>query len=423
MPAIVIWLIQLIVVLGAARLAGWASTRLGQPRVVGEMAAGIMLGPSLMGWLAPGFSQAVLSADKLGGLSALSQLGLLIFMFLIGLELHPAHLRESGPAAAAISLASLLAPFALGAALAAALHPWLADGPVPALHFALFIGTAMSITAFPVLARILSERGMLQTPVGAMAIACAAADDILAWCLLAAVVFLIHSASAGLPIWLMLAGGAAYVAAMLTGVRRIASRLLDSARSTPLTQAQLAVVLLVMAGSAAITEWLGVHALFGAFLAGAIMPRDASFARQVRAKLEDITVVFLLPLFFAATGLRTNVGLLGSGSLWLYAALLLAAAVLGKLGGASVAARAAGMPWRESLAVGALMNTRGLMELVVAGIGLEIGVISPAVYTMLVLIALATTCMTSPLLDLLKIAPRQAATPERDAEIASEAAY
>jgi Kef-type K+ transport system membrane component KefB len=422
MPPIVIWLIQLIVVVGAARLAGWACQYIGQPRVVGEMVAGILLGPSLLGWLAPGFAQAVLGPDKLAGLSALSQLGLLIFMFLIGLELHPAHLRQNGTAAAAISLSSLLIPFGLGAALASALYPWLADARVPALHFALFIGTAMSITAFPVLARILSERGLLQTKVGVMAIACAAADDMMAWCLLAAVILLIHAASASMPIWLMLAGSAIYAAAMLTGGRRLAARLLDSARYGPLTQGQLAGILLAMAGSAAITEWLGIHALFGAFLAGAIMPKEALFLRQVRAKLEDVTVVFLLPLFFAVIGLRTNVGLLEGGSLWLYGGLLLVAAVLGKLGGASVAARAVGVPWQEALAIGALMNTRGLMELVVAGIGLEIGVISPAVFTILVLIALVTTCMTAPLLDLLKITPRQAAAPERDTDLAGEAA-
>jgi Kef-type K+ transport system membrane component KefB len=282
---------------------------------------------------------------------------------------------------------------------------------VPALHFALFIGTAMSITAFPVLARILSERGMLGTRVGALAIACAAANDMMAWCLLAAVVLLIHTASPGLPIWLMLGGSAAYGAALLVGGRRVAARLLAPARSGPLSQGQLAGILLAMVASAAITEWLGIHALFGAFLAGAIMPKDASFVRQVRAKLEDVTVVFLLPLFFVAVGLRTNVGLLGSGALWCYGGLLLLAAVAGKLGGAALAARASGLPWRDAMAVGALMNTRGLMELVVAGIGLEIGVIGPEVFTMLVLLAVSTTCMTAPLLDLLKVRPPRPAGP------------
>lgn len=422
MPPLLVWLIQLMVILVAARVVGWLFQLIRQPRVVGEMAAGILLGPSLLGWLAPGFAQGVLGVELLGGLNLLSQLGLLLFMFLVGLEIQPDQLRKKGQAALAISFSSIVVPFTLGCALAVALYPQLAEARVPLLHFALFIGTALSITAFPVLARILSERRMLQTSVGALAIACAAVDDITAWCLLAGVVLLVNTAAAGLPVWLMLTGSLGYVAAMLFGGRWLASRLLATARAGALNQGHLAGILLTVIGSAAFTEWLGIHALFGAFLAGAIMPKDHAFIAQVRAKLEDLTVVFLLPLFFASIGLRTDIGLFGGGLIWLYGGLLLGVAVVGKLGSAALAARISGLGWRDSLAIGALMNTRGLMELVVASVGLEIGVITPTVFSLLVIMALATTCMTAPLLDLFKITPQPRTALEREADLAGDTA-
>lgn len=414
MPPLFIFLIQLILVLSVAHGAGWIAQRLRQPRVVGEMAAGILLGPSLLGQVAPGLSAAVLGPELLGGLGALSQLGLLLFVFLVGMEIQPDQLRRKGGAAVAISAASIVLPAGLGVAAGLALAPQQADPGVPPLHFALFLGVALSITAFPVLARILVERGLLRTPLGALAIACAAADDLLAWCMLAIVVVLINAAGAETPLWLMLGGSAAYCASMLTLGRAALARLIappsggdPAARppspQRPLSHMQLAGVLIMVAASAAVTEWLGIHALFGAFLAGAIMPRDAGLLRQIRARLEDLTVVLLLPLFFAAVGLRTDIGLLDGGASWLAAGLILAAAVAGKLIGATGAARLAGLPWAEALSMGALMNTRGLMELVVAGIGLEIGVINGEVFTVLVLVALVTTCMTGPLLDVIAI--------------------
>lgn len=410
MPPLLIFLIQLILVLAVAHGVGWLFQRLRQPRVVGEMAAGILLGPSLLGQAAPGFSAAVLGPELLGGLGALSQLGLLLFVFLVGLEIQPDQLRQKGGAALAISAASIVLPAALGVAVGLALAPQLAEPDVPPLHFALFLGVALSITAFPVLARILVERGLLRTPLGALAIACAAADDLLAWCMLAVVVVLINAAGAETPLWLMLGGSAIYCAAMLTLGRAAARMLLRPPAPSPqpagsprISHMQLAGVLIMVAASAALTEWLGVHALFGAFLAGAIMPRDAGLLRQIRSRLEDLTVVLLLPLFFAAVGLRTDIGLLDGGGLWLAAGLILAAAIAGKLIGATSAARLAGMPWPDALAMGALMNTRGLMELVVAGIGLEIGVINGEVFTILVLVAVVTTCMTGPLLDLIAV--------------------
>lgn len=404
MSATLTLLTQLVLIVGAARVAGWAAARLGQPRVVGEMAVGLLLGPSLLGRLAPGLSQTVFGPEQLAGLRALSQLGLLLFMFLVGLEVRPGQLRHKGRAALSITLSSMLTPLALGIAVALVLYPLLADPGVPALHFALFMGTALSITAFPVLARILSERGLLRTPLGALAIACAAADDLLAWCLLAGVVLLINAGAEATPLWLTLAGSAAYCAAMVLGVRPLAARLLDPARAGALSSGMLAGILLTVIGSAALTEWLGIHALFGAFMAGAIMPRTGALIEQLRARLEDVTIAVLLPIFFASVGLQADVGLIQGWGLWLAAALILLVAVAGKLGGTSLAARAVGMPWRDALALGALMNTRGLMELVVAGVGLEIGVLTPAAFTMLVLLAVVTTCMTGPLLDLLAVA-------------------
>lgn len=422
MPSLLTLLLQLFVIVVAARSAGWLFQRMRQPRVVGEMVVGILLGPSLLGWLAPGITHGLLDAEQLGGLNALSQLGVLLFMFLVGLELQPQQLRHKNTAMLAISLASIALPFVLGLGAAFVLFGQLAEPHIPLIHFALFMGTALSITAFPVLARILAERGLLQTPLGALAIVCAAADDLIAWCLLAGVVFVINAVAANLPIWLMLTGSLLYGALMLTVGRYLAARFLQSASADRLSHAQLAGILSTMIGSAAITEALGIHALFGAFLAGAIMPRDLGLVRQVRAKLEDLTIVLLLPLFFASIGLRANIGLIGDHTLWLASGLIFCVAVVGKLGGATFAARWAGVPWRESLAIGALMNTRGLMELVVASIGLEIGVITPTVFTILVLIAVTTTCMTGPLLDLLHITRPQPGAIERDTELVSEAA-
>jgi Kef-type K+ transport system membrane component KefB len=406
-PPLLTLLIQIALVLGVARVVGWLFQRLHQPRVVGEMAAGILLGPSVLGWLTPPLAASLFPPDQLGALHALSQLGLLLFMFLVGLELQPQSLRGQGHAAVVISHTSIVAPFALGALLAVVLYPHLADPAVPRLHFALFLGTAMSITAFPVLARILTERHLLHTQVGALAIACAAVDDVTAWCLLAGVVLLVRVPQAALPLWLTVGGTAAYSTAMVVGGRRVFAALLAPARPGRLSQGHLAGILLVILISAASTEWLGIHALFGAFLAGAVMPKDESFVQHVRAKLEALTVVLLLPLFFALTGLRTSIGLLQGGALWGYGGLIIGVAVLGKFGGAALAARASRLPWREALAIGTLLNTRGLMELVVVTIGLEIGVITPTVFTLLVLMALVTTVMTTPLLEWLYLAPQR----------------
>jgi Kef-type K+ transport system membrane component KefB len=336
----------------------------------------------------------------------LSQVGLVLFMFLVGLELNPQTLRERGHTAVVTSHASIIAPFLLGALLALYLYPRLSDDSVTFTQFALFIGTALSITAFPVLARILTERNLLRTHLGTVAIACAAVDDVTAWCILAGVVLLIRSTQLTVPLWLTLVGTIGYVATMVFVIRPILRRMQRSRRGrVNISQNYLALILLVLLGSAWVTEWVGIHAFFGAFLAGVIMPKDRQFVHLMAGKLQDMSVVLLVPLFFAFTGLRASIGLLSSVEMWFYCGLIIAVAILGKFGGSTLAARLTGMQWREAGALGVLMNTRGLVELVVLNIGLDIGVISPALFTMMVMMALVTTFMTTPLLHWVYLNP------------------
>jgi Kef-type K+ transport system membrane component KefB len=321
-------------------------------------------------------------------LLALSQIGLILFMFLVGLEFAPELVRERKHTVVVISHVSIIVPFILGTVLAIYLYPRVSDPSVAYRSFVLFLGTAMSITAFPVLARILEDRDLLKTKTGNTAIACAAVDDVTAWCVLAFVVML---ARAGDPkrFVLQLAGVVAYALVMLFVVR-------PRLKSPSLTAA-----LLLAFVSAWTTELLGIHALFGAFLAGAIMPRGAALNEMISGHLRGLTSIIFLPLFFAVTGLRTNIGSLSTPELWFCCALLLLVAIVGKLGGAAISAASVGFNWRDATAIGILMNTRGLMEMVVVNVGLEIGVVSQSLYTMIVIMALVTTAMTSPLLDLL----------------------
>jgi len=400
MAQITLLLVQIIVILLTARLTGWLFRKIHQPQVIGEMVAGILLGPSLLGWVAPNVSRVLFPVNSLPFLSVLSQIGLLIFMFLVGLELNPKLLRKRSHTAVITSHASILVPFLLGALLALYLYPRLSDDSVPFTHFALFMGTAMSITAFPVLARILTERRLLRTSLGGVAIACAAVDDVTAWSILAGVVLLVRATSGGHLLWLTVFGSLSFIALMLLFGRR-ALRHLEAKyqRTGEVSKDLIAIILLVVVISSLATEWLGIHALFGAFLAGAAMPKDQNFVRTLTEKLEDVTVVLLLPLFFSFTGLRTSIGLVSGSQMWFYCALIITVAVAGKFGGATIAARVSGMSWPEASALGVLMNTRGLVELVVLNIGLDIGVISPALFAMMVMMALTTTFMTTPLLD------------------------
>jgi Kef-type K+ transport system membrane component KefB len=392
--------LQIAVILVAARLVGFLFQKIHQPQVMGEMVAGILLGPSLLGWLAPGVSAALFPPASLSYLNALSQVGLVVFMFVVGLALNPSDLHGYGHAAVLTSHVSIVAPFCLGGLTALYLYPRLSDDGVTFTGFALFMGAAMSITAFPVLARILTERGLLRSRMGTMAIACAAVDDVTGWCILAYIVVLVRVTHAARPAWVTIAGSLAYVLIMVFVVRRILPAFEREFRKRDrLSDNLVAVIVVLVLVSALATEWLGIHLLFGAFLMGAIMPKTQEFTHYLLHKFESVTVVLLLPLFFAFTGLRTRIGVGGGRAIWFYSAIVIVVAITGKLGGSMFAARLAGMPWREAASLGILMNTRGLMELVILNIGLDIGVISPAMFSIMVLMALVTTFMTTPLLE------------------------
>lgn len=392
-------ILQMTVVVALSRLLGASLRRIGQPMVIAEITAGIVLGPSLLGWLAPGVMDAVFPKASMPLLGMLSQVGLVLFMFLIGLELDPKLLEDRGRASVVISHTSIVVPFALGALAASWLRRHLAEPDVPFGSFALFMGVAMSITAFPVLARILAERRLLQTKVGALAITCAAVDDVTAWCLLAFVVSAVRATGLdGAVRTTVLALG--YIAVMLLVVRPFLARLGARVGSRqPVNQNVVAISLLLLLVSSMVTEAIGIHALFGAFVLGAAIPKDGGLAEALAHKLEDVVVVLLLPLFFAYSGLRTQIGLLSSPQHWGICGLLILLACAGKFGGSALAARFTGLGWREASAIGILMNTRGLMELVVLNIGLDLGVISPTLFTMMVLMALFTTFITTPLLQ------------------------
>ena len=402
---------QLIISIGAillaARIFGFLFQRMGQPRVVGEMTAGIVLGPSVLGTFFPSAFGHLFPASSLATLTALSQLGLLLFMFAVGLEVDLKTILKQRTAVVLISNASILAPLALGAAFARNVYPELAGEHVSFPFFALFLGTAMSITAFPVLARILKERNLLATELGTIAISCAAVDDVTAWLLLAILTAMIHSAQSWSHLAVTLIWLLGFIVVMLVPVRHGIAQVVARYKQKGTEGMFFALILLMLAASWT-TDRLGVHPLFGAFVAGLVVPKQAGLAVKTRERIESVTLAFLLPLFFALTGLRTRIDLLSGGRLWAYTAAIVAIAVAGKLGGAALAARITGMTWRDSLALGVLMNTRGLVELVVLNAGLELGILSSTLFTMMVIMALVTTFMTTPLLQALRVtAPKE----------------
>ncbi len=398
---------QLILAIGAillaARVFGWLFQRIGQPRVVGEMTAGIILGPSLFGRFFPGAFAFVFPSSSLPALTVLSQLGLLLFMFVVGLEVDLQRILKQRAAVVLISNVSIVLPLALGVGLAKALYPHFAGEQVAFSPFALFMGTAMSITAFPVLARILKERNLLGTGLGSMAISCAAIDDISAWLLLAVLTAMVHSAQSWHHFAITLLLLVAFVAIMLIPIRRAACFLDSQYQNNGAGMEFISSLILFMLAASWTTERLGVHALFGAFMAGLVMPKNERMIADVVDRIESLSLALLLPLFFALTGLRTRIGLLTDKSMWGYAGAIIATAVVGKLAGAAFTARATGMSWKDSLGLGVLMNTRGLVELVILNAGLDLGILSPALFTMMVLMALVTTFMTSPILSAMKI--------------------
>ena len=395
-------LLALAVIAIMARLMGRAVEKyLKQPPVMGEILAGIMLGPSVLGAISSGAYAFLMPQEAAPYLGIVAKIGVVLFMFLVGLQLDASPLRSHSHSTLAISHASILAPFTLGAALALILYPIYATGSTSFTVFSLFLGVSMSITAFPVLARILTDRRIQNTPLGVTAIACAAVDDATAWCLLA---FVSGVATAQLGSAVTTFGLAAvYVVVMYVAVRPLARRLAAREERTtgPVSSTVLAIVVGLMLLSAVATESIGIHALFGAFLFGALIPHDGRLAEQLRARMEDIVVVLLLPIFFAFTGMRTQIGLLATPMDWLFCGVIILVATAGKFGGSFVAGRLSGLGWRQSSAIGVLMNTRGLMELIVLNVGLDMGVLSPTLFAMLVIMALVTTFSTTPALQLI----------------------
>ena len=394
--ALVHVLVALTAVLVVGRLLAVFFRFVGQPPVIGEIVAGILLGPSLLGRVWPEGAAFVLPPSVAPNLGMIAQLGVILYMFLVGLELNPELLRERAHSTVAISHASILAPFLLGSSLALFLYPRLSPEGVPFTSFALFMGVAMSITAFPVLARILTDRGMQKTSLGVIALGCAATDDVTAWCLLAFVIGVAQAKVGGA--FLVLGWTLAYIGFMFLMVRPVARKFFTRFDERQLSTNLVALVFALLLASALITEYIGIHAVFGAFLAGAIIPHDSAIARALTQRLEALVTVLLLPAFFAFTGMRTQIGLVSGYEQWLICGLIILVATAGKFGGTLAAARLTGMNWRDSTALGLLMNTRGLMELIVLNIGLDMGVISPALFAMMVVMALVTTMAASPFL-------------------------
>lgn len=397
-----ILLLQILTIILVARALSLLFKKLGQPAVIGEILAGILLGPSVLGHLWPHFSAQLFPTASMGNLQFLSQIGLILFMFVVGMELDAGVLRNKAGDAVVISHASIMFPFTLGVMLAYYIYPGFAPAQVGFTAFALFIGISMSITAFPVLARIIQEKGLSKTRLGAIAITCAAADDVTAWCILAVVIAIIKAGSILTALY-TIGLSILYVMLMLYLVKPFLEKL--GKRFTGKEQfgkAAVALFIIVLLLSAATTEIIGIHALFGAFLAGVIMPQGPQFRSMLVEKIEDLALVLLLPLFFVFTGLRTQIGLLNDWHLWKVCLLIIAVAVTGKFLGTALTARFAGQNWPNSLALGALMNTRGLMELIVLNIGYDLGVLSPSVFAMLVIMALATTAMTGPALQFIE---------------------
>ena len=391
-------LLALLAVIGASRAVGALFKKLEQPPVIGEVVAGIALGPSLLGRLSPGLESYLFPANVVPLLGVLANVGVIVFMFLVGLELDTSILRKKTHQAMAISHASIVAPFLLGALLALWLFPSLAPRGVQFDVFALFMGVAMSITAFPVLARILTDRGIHRTNLGVLALSCAAVDDVTAWCLLALVVGVASSATSGALLTIGLT--VLFIGVMFFAVRPLVHRAVRAQEvRAEVSRDAVGVVLVGLLVSALVAEYIGIHAIFGAFLVGALIPHESRLARALEHKLGDLVVVLLLPAFFAVTGLRTEIGLVSGAEGWLMCAAITAVACMGKVGGTYAAARLSGIRPREAASLGVLMNTRGLMELVVLNVGLDLGVISPTLFAMMVLMAVSTTFATSPLLS------------------------
>jgi Kef-type K+ transport system membrane component KefB len=398
-----ILLLQVTVILLTARLVGILSLKIRQPSVIGEMVAGILLGPSLLGLAFPQVLSFLFPKSSMGTLKLLSQIGVILFMFTVGMELNKQQLREKARAAIMVSHAGIIIPFFLGITISQLIYRSFAPPDISFISFALFMGVAMSVTAFPVLARIIKERGMSNSYLGNTAIACAAVDDVTAWCILALIIAVVKSdgfAASALTIVLALAFTVIMLFIIKPQLDRVIGKYLESEKNS---QGVIAGILAFLFVSAYFTEVIGIHAIFGAFLAGVVMPSATEFRTFLREKLATFSSVALLPLFFAFTGLRTQISLLDDLQSWLVCLGIIAVAIAGKLGGSMLAARWAGMSWHDSISIGALMNTRGLMELIVLNIGYDLGILPGRIFAIMVLMALVTTCMTGPLLSFIEL--------------------
>jgi Kef-type K+ transport system membrane component KefB len=394
-------LIQIGIIMLVTLSCGWLALRLGQSRVIGEIVGGILLGPSVLGRFAPHASGVLFPQSSFANFEFLSTIGLVLFLFLVGSELDYQQLYRQRTTAAFASGMSILLPFAMGAVLAHSLRIRFAPHGIGSVPFVLFLGIAMSITAFPVLARILEERGLQSTMLGTTAILCAAVDDVVAWLLLALALALMGAdgGSSSLPIRLF--GLFAYLLVMLFVARPLAAYLARRRKATGLSFELLGIAVALTLFSAAATQAIGIHPLFGAFMAGVCFPRIEEWQTSLRSRLDMLISVLLLPLFFALTGMRTRLDLLNDRSMWLWSGIVLLAAVFGKMGGAALAARFTGQSWRNAVALGALLNTRGLVELIVLNIAYNVGAFTPTLFTMMVVMALLTTVSTTPILNLL----------------------
>ena len=396
-------LLQIISILIVSRIFGLAFAKMGQPTVIGEILAGIVLGPSLLGYFYPDAFHFLFAAKSLGNLYILSQIGLILFMFTIGMDLNMGELKEKMGKIYVISHASIVIPYFFGMLLAFYVFREFAAAQTTFLPFALFIGISMSITAFPVLARIVQEKGLTKTQLGTVSIASAAINDVTAWCILAAVIAIAKTGSFVSSLYTILFA-VIYVVIMLLLVRPFLKRVGEIySNSEVLNKSIVAFLLLILIISAFITQVIGIHALFVAFLAGVVMPQLPNFRKVIIEKIEDVSVTLLLPLFFVFTGLRTEIGLLNTPYLWSICVLFILVAVAGKFVGGAFTARILGENWKDSLSIGVLMNTRGLMELIVLNIGYEMGILPPPIFVMLVIMALVTTFMTTPALSLINM--------------------
>lgn len=391
--------LQAAVILLVCRLVGRLARRVGQPQVVGEMIAGVMLGPSLFGLLAPQWQQALFPKETLGTLYVLAQLGVGLYMFLVGTEFRADQFRSRLRGAMSVSVAGIAVPFVLAFALIPWLHqvPGLFSARVSLLEAGLFLGAAIAITAFPMLARIIHERGLAGSSLGTLALTAGAIDDAAAWCFLAIVLASFGGSWGGA--WLAILGGVGYALFMIVAGRRLLRRLADHVQpDQPLSATVLAVVLALFCLAAFGMDAIGIHAVFGGFLLGVMLPRGP-LVEKLRAQLQPFVVVFLLPMFFTYSGLNTRLGVMMEPGVLLAALAILLASFGGKGLACWAAARLSGEPHRDAMAIGALMNARGLMELIIINIGLQAGVIQPGLFAILVLMAIVTTLMATPLFN------------------------